>query len=271
MIKRVVFIITLSLACVSLFAQTVQRVAKPKDEVANQSNKKPTAEVEVPTLDAAWQPQPIDHIFGVRGGYGLGSMRREPSRDNQTLKKGLISFGVSYRLDVPEQKYVGTIEVDLQYMEKGFAYAIAFESDEVYSRRYTVIELPILWQPYFPLGKGESRVFINAGPYLSYTIGQGVERTYSKASGVVSSEREYIYDPLRDNRVEYGIVAGGGINVGIKRFSLAIDFRYNIALSDALVGVGKNPNNPFRSPVDQMSLSLGFQYRFIKGKVKAYE
>lgn len=270
--KHNIFIIYLCLTCVGLYAQTTPNsVAKPTGNVVEKSSKKTTVEAEVPTLDAAWKPITIDHLFGVRGGYGFGNMRREPARENKTLPSGLLNFGISYRLDVPEQKYVGTIEVDLQYMEKGFAYSVSFESDEIYSRRYAVIELPILWQPYFPLGKGESRIFLNAGPYLSYTIGQGVERMYNHKTGETIYEREYLYDPLRDNRVEYGVVVGGGINVGIKRFSVALDFRYNIALSDVLVGVAKNPNNPFRSPVDQMNLSLGLQYRFIKGKSKRDE
>lgn len=238
----------------------------------SQTNTKQDAEKqkeeEVGTLDAAWKPVLVDHVFGVRGGYGMGSMRREPAKDNQPFPVGLYNYGISYRFDVPQQKYVGTIEIDVQWMDKGYAFATVFEGDEIYSRRYSVIELPILWQPYLPLGKGESRFFLNAGPYLSYMIDPGIERTYNRKSSETLTENKYIYDPLRDNRMEYGIVAGAGFMIGIKRFSFSIDFRYNIALSDVLKGVTKFEGNPFRSPVDQMNLSFGMQYRFIKGKEK---
>lgn len=234
------------------------------------TEKKKEPAPEVPTLDAAWKPVLVDHIFGIRGGYGLGSMRREPAVETQPLPYGLLNFGLSYRFDVPEQKYVGCIEIDVQFMEKGYAYALYFESDEVYTRKYQVIELPILWQPYFPLGKGESRIFLNAGPYLSYTL-SGTEWVYNKKTDYKTEPQTYVYDPLRDNRIEYGVVAGGGVAVGIGRFAMTLDFRYNIMLSDILKGVNKYEGNPFRSPVDQMSLSFGVQYRFIKGKVKKNE
>lgn len=236
----------------------------------SQTNEPEKQEKEVGTLDAAWQPVVVDHVFGIRFGYGTGSMRREPARDNQSYPKGLYNFGISYRFDVPEQKYVGTIEIDLQYMEKGFAYATKFDGDEVYSRQYSVIELPILWQPYLPLGKKGSRFFLNAGPYLSYTLG-GTERSYSKETGETISQSKYVYSNLRDNRVEYGIVAGAGLVFEVKRFGISVDFRYNIALSDALKGMDKYEGNPFRSPVDQMNLSIGLQYRFIIGKNKKHE
>ncbi|MEF9949935.1 MAG: porin family protein [Mucinivorans sp.] len=233
--------------------------------------KKTETKPDVPTLEAAWKPVAVDHIFGIRGGLGLGNARMEPSRNNKTLPNWLQNYGISYRFDVPAQKYVGTIEIDLQYMEKGFAYAVSFAEDnnEIYSRKYSVIEFPILWQPYFPFGKGESRVFVNLGPFLSYTL-SGTERTTNIKTGEYV-EHKYLYDPLRDNRVEYGVIVGGGVAIGIKRFAVTLDFRYNIALSDALKGVNNYAGNPFRSPVDQMSLSLGLQYRFIKGKTKSNE
>lgn len=229
-----------------------------------------TTKAEVPTLEAAWRPVVVDHIFGIRGGYGTGSMRREPAKETVAMY-GFLNFGISYRIDIPEQLYVGCIEIDLQYMQKGFAFATVFDGDEVYSRQYSVIEVPILWQPYFPMGrKGrptESRIFLNAGPYLAYAL-EGTERTYNRKTNETISERVYRYDALRDNRVEYGVVVGGGVVIGAGRLGIAVDFRYNIMLSDVLKGVQNYTGNPFRSPVDQMSLSLGFQYRFIKGKTK---
>ena len=229
-----------------------------------------TQKAEVPTLEAAWKPVAVDHIFGIRGGYGTGTIRREPAKETVSVWD-LLNFGISYKIDIPAQKYVGCIEIDLQYMQKGFAYAIMFEGDEVYSRRYSVIELPILWQPYLPLGrKGrptESRFFLNAGPYLAYAL-ESTERIYNRTTGETIKEGPYTYDPLRDNRVEYGVVVGAGLVVGAGRLGIAVDFRYNIMLSDVLKGVHNYDGNPFRSPVDGMNLSLGLQYRFIKGKIK---
>lgn len=254
-------LITLLVGVVCFYTASAQSDSTQKKEV----------QAEVPTLDAAWKPVAVDHIFGIRGGYGTGSIRREPSKETVPMW-GLLNFGIAYKIDIPAQKYVGCIEIDLQYMQKGFAYAMMFEGAEVYERRYSVIEVPILWQPYFPMGrKGrptESRIFLNAGPYLAYAL-ESSYRAYDRHTGVVRVEKTpYRYDELRDNRVEYGVVVGGGVVIGAGRFGIAVDFRYNIMLSDVLKGVHNYAENPFRSPVDQMSLSLGLQYRFIKGKTK---
>lgn len=214
---------------------------------------------EDPTLTAAWAPILVEHIVGIRGGYGFGNARFEPQRSTEMVG-GLLNFGVSYKFNVPKQKYVGTIEADLSYMEKGFAYETFNESGVIYSRRYSVIELPILWQPYLPLSKNGSRFFISAGPFVSYAL-SGSYKIYNKTDGTEIEKGPYVYDILRDNSWEYGITAGAGFIVAIKRFLISAEFRYNITLSDVLKGVTKYPENPFRSPVDQMNISLGLHFK----------
>lgn len=219
---------------------------------------------ELSTLEAAWAPVLVDHSIGIRGGWGTGSMRREPARESTTLPYSLWNMGISYRFDVPEQKYVGTIVFELNYMQKGFAYHYLYGEPESYSRRFDVLELPILWQPYLPLGKGGSRFYISVGPFFSYTL-SSYEMEFNSETGEVTYEGVYKMDPWEDYSWNYGITAGAGFYVNIKRFAISAEFRYTIQLSDITRGPEYIPGNPFRTPVDHMGASLGIHYKFSLG------
>lgn len=229
--------------------------------VAQDTKKDKEPEPEIGTLEAAWKPVVMTHYVGIRGGIGSGTARFEPQKITSSYN-GLKSFGLFYRFDAVEQKYVGCLEFSLNYMEKGFVHETSFESGEFYSRKYSMIEFPILWQPYLPLSatNSASRIFLNVGPYLGYAL-KSQYRTYIDETDVTVNEGDYIYNISKDNYFEYGILIGGGFQVAIKRVALGLDFRYNIMLSDIMKNGNKYPGNPFRSPVDQMNLSFSLGYK----------
>lgn len=219
-------------------------------------------DTDVGTLEKAWAPVIMEHSVGIRGGLGSGSERFQPVRQSIPYPN-LLNFGLVYRFDAPAQKYVGCIEINLNYMEKGFQYETYSESGIVDARKYSIIELPILWQPYLPLSRKnpQNRIYLSAGPYVGYTL-RGEYRKYHLSTDETIESGEYIYTSSKDNRFEYGIVAGGGIQISYKRIMLSAEFRYNIMLSNVLVGAETYLGNPMFSPVDQMSISAGVYYRF---------
>lgn len=217
------------------------------------------------TVAAAWAPVKVDHWLGIRGGYGMATTRMEPDRDTEFLK-GLFIFGLTYKFDVPKQKYVGMIEVDINYSQKGYVLHQTYGSDEMQERKYNVIEIPILWQPYLPLGKSGTRFHLSAGPFVSYAF-NSTYREYNDATGETYVDEKYDYDSSRDNRWEYGVTIGGGFLIVIKkRWGISLDARYNIGLSDILKDKQKYEGNPFRSPVDQIAISLGVSYKIRTAK-----
>lgn len=242
----------------------------PSYALAQQKKEEPpkTPEPEIGTLEKEWTPVVMQHYIGIRGGIGSGTGRFEPLRENIAYS-GLLNFGIAYRFDAPKQKYVGCIEANLNYMEKGYKYETYIESGIVESRKYSMIELPILWQPYLPLSSKNdlSRIFLSAGPYLGYAIDSHYQ-IYELESGNTIDEGKYYFNSSRDNRFEYGIVVGGGIQIGYKRLLIAAEFRYNIMLSDTFKGVTKYPGNPFRSPIDQMNISIGIYYKLTQKAIE---
>lgn len=233
--------------------------AKPSlDSVHTQS--------EIGTLDAAWKPVAINHSIGIRGGWGTGFIRREPTKEGTSFPYSLWNGGVSYRFDIPAQKYVGTISFDLDYMQKGYSYLQSFGSELAYAHSFDVLQLSIVWQPYLPLGRrNDSRVYLIAGPFASYTLG-GREREYNVQTQEILMSRKYEMDPMNDYSFNYGITAGLGFQIAFGRFAISMDARYNIQLSDIIRGPEFIPGNPFRTPVDHVGASLGFHYNFIKAK-----
>lgn len=211
------------------------------------------------TISAAWAPVKVDHYIGIRGGYAMGNARFEPTRQTE-MKMGLVVGGIVYKFDVPKQKYVGCIEVDINWSQMGYRAFRYFDSDEVYERTWNTIEIPILWQPYLPLSKGGTRFYLSAGPFVSYSF-KSEFREFYKSTGETISKGTYEYDPTRDNRWGYGVTFGGGMLFAIRRFSITAEFRYTIGLSDILKGVTKYEGNPFRSPVDQMNITVGVNYK----------
>ena len=80
----------------------------------------------------------------------------------------------------------------------------------------------------------------------------------------------------RDNRWGYGLAGGGGIAVLFGRYELNFRARYYFGLSDVVRNRNKyydntddGPENPFwttpmRSPLDNITITVGLSYRFNK-------
>lgn len=281
---RIKYYILTGLLCLTTLlagGQNKQRTTEPlpqtKSEDKNRSKdpqtkvkpQTPEEEAEEGTMNAAWKPVIMDHYFGIRGGYGFGKDRFEPARQSKSYN-GLLNFGLVYRFDAPAQKYVGCIEVDINYLQKGYQYETYAESGITYSRQMTVIEIPILWQPYLPLSSKNraSRIYLSAGPYVGYCLSSKYRIFKTEDDSQTIEEGKYDYNSSRDNRFECGVVVGGGFQVAVKRLTLGLEFRYNIMLSNVLKGVSTYAGNPFFSPVDAMNVSFGVTYKILSGEKK---
>ncbi len=266
--KKLIIALTVVFCTLGTYAQDVKDSKVEADSIIFVDDINEVIDKNIPTLEAAWAPVDVEHSFGLRFGWGMGMIRREPARQGVTYPDPLWAAGISYRFDVPVQKYVGTIMFELQYVQKGFAYNEVFDGKDSYARSFDVIELPILWQPYLPLDKKGSRIYLNAGPFISYTL-SSKEKWYNNETGEIKKEQDYDMDPNEDYFWNYGIAAGLGFYVNVaERWSITADGRYSIQLSDIQRGPEFIPGNPFRTPVDHISVSVGVQYKFSLSKGK---
>lgn len=205
------------------------------------------------------------HFIGLKGGMGGGSIRLNPTTEQNTMW-GLPSFSLQYQY-IGGDYIFGGIEVDLNYTQKGYITLPRMDSDTSYRRKVNTIELPFLWHPYVDMFKNKFRLFLNAGPYLAYNISSSYE-TVSQERGVLESG-DYEWDPLRDNRLEYGLMGGAGFSLQItKNIDILGEFRYTLGFSDLLKNPNKYSGNPYESPLSLMSVLVGVSYKIGGGKSK---
>lgn len=242
-------------------ARKIRKNAKKQEQQIIENS----SEQEIGSLEKQWQPVIFNHYVGVKGGYGMGLQRFEPTKES-LMHLGLYNFGLIYMFDAVSKgnKYVGAVQIELEYLQKGFSYYTYKNSSKIYSRNYDVIQIPLLWQPYIPFGKNGSRVFLNAGPYVNYVLSSH-EKLYDDQSGEVVYDRNYQWDAMRDNRAEYGIAAGLGFRVAVKRFLIGMEVRYHISFANLMKGMDQYVGNPFfATPVDQLNATLQLTYRLGK-------
>lgn len=203
------------------------------------------------------------HYIGLRGGAGASSVRFKPTEETAMLLPN-PTFGIAYKY-LGGDKYLGGVEVDVNFVKKGYKKLAGIKSDSSFQRTVSAIEIPFMWQPHIWFMKERARFFINAGPYISINLSSSDEKFVSKKNGVLKV-LPYKLDPLRDNKLEYGLSCGAGFGFMIKRrVEVLAEFRYIFGFSDLM----KNPNKYahslyFESPIDQMNVTIGVYYKFNK-------
>lgn len=203
------------------------------------------------------------HYVGVRGGAGASSVRFKPVEESAMLLPN-PTFGIAYKY-LGGDKYLGGVEVDVNFVKKGYKKLVGVKSDSSFQRTVNAIEIPFMWQPHIWFMKERGRFFINAGPYISINLNSSDEKFISKKKGVLDVF-PYELDPLRDNKLEYGLSCGAGFGFLIKRrIEVLAEFRYIFGFSDLM----KNPNKYihslyYESPIDQMNVTIGVYYKFNK-------
>lgn len=202
---------------------------------------------------------------GFRGGYGGGTGRMYPTKE-ATFIWGMPSAGVSLKYR-SKPKYVGAIQLDLQYQQQGYQIAENKFADTSYMRRVNSIFMPFMWQPNVQLFKGRAEIFVNLGVYLCYNINSHYQEL-SKRDGVLDKGPYNLYN-IRDNRLGYGLTGGVGFGVYFGPIEWIIEGRYSFGYSDIMRNSTKYAENPQKSPLDQVNISTGFFIRIFDSNKQA--
>ena len=228
----------------------------------------------------AWQGASAQHTLGFTAGYGMASSRLDPKQEMKAIW-GSYTAGLTWRY-YGQQRFVGGFGIDLEFLQKGFSLATNASMVEekkdyrYYTRNVNSIVLPIVWQPHFYLFRNHVRVYLEAAATFSYHLSSTYENEGAKASGAADWKGDYSFKLPRDNRWGYGLAGGGGIALLIRRFEINVRARYYFGLSDIVRNRNKYADNgidgsenpfwatPMRSPLDNLTVSVGLSYRFNK-------
>ena len=103
-----------------------------------------------------------------------------------------------------------------------------------YSRSLSYIELPVLTHFYYDLGK-QARILLNMGPQISYNVGEKVveKEIITPPNGTEPFIPRYYDEDFRvQQKFEYGIAGGLGLEIRTEIGNFILEGRYYYGLSD---------------------------------------
>lgn len=177
-------------------------------------------------VQAQLQDERNNFAVGVNGGINFSSVSLVPR-----IKSGMLmgpSFGLTARYI--SEKYFSMIcglQVELNYSQRGWKETYDDGTNDSYHRTMNYIEVPILAHLAFGKDEGKGLRFVfNIGPQFGYFLNE--KETYNWTSERASEQ----YGKMTEQKIDYGIVGGGGVEIrtGIGHF--LIEARYYYGLSD---------------------------------------
>ena len=171
--------------------------------------------------------------IGVNAGMNMSSVSFQPSI-KQKSKSGM-AFGVTARyMSEKYFKMMCGIQAEINYSQRGWSENIDDGSGNAYSRTMNYLEIPLLAHLAFgkdALDEG-MKFFVNMGPQVGLclseteTMSDNWDPTY-RPNGVVQQ-----YGKLVENKLDYGILGGLGMELSTKMGHFLWEGRYYYGLSD---------------------------------------
>lgn len=171
--------------------------------------------------------------IGFNGGMNMSKVDFSP-RIKQKNQNG-ASFGITARYMCEKYfKMMCGIQAEINYSQRGWNEVIEDGSGNTYNRVMNYIELPLL--AHLAFGKDSrtsgAKFFVNLGPQFAYFISEkenmgGDWDTSMRPNGVV-----YQYGKAVENKFDYGIVVGAGLEISTGIGHFLLEGRYYYGLGD---------------------------------------
>jgi hypothetical protein len=200
---------------------------------------------------------------GINGGLNMSQVEFSPSI-KQNTQNGM-SLGVTARY--MSEKYFNMlcgIQVELNYSQRGWNEKIEDGSENTYSRTMNYLEVPFL--AHLAFGKDAidsgAQFFLNLGPQFAFFLNEKENMSDNwdpsyRPNGVVQQ-----YGKMVENKFDYGIVVGGGIELSTKVGHFLLEGRYYLGLSDFYKNTKKDEFG--RSGHSFIGVRLTYLYDIIK-------
>ena len=180
---------------------------------------------------------------GINGGVNLNSASFTPTIKQNSLMG--ITGGLTARYI--SEKYFAMIcgaQVELNVSQRGWdqlfetisldanGYEVTSKDPtKTYTRKMTYIDIPFLAHLAFGRDRG-LQFFVHAGPKISFLISES-ETIKGIDMNSLSDTQKALYGVKIQNKFDYGIAGGGGVELRTKKAgSFIVEGRYYFALSD---------------------------------------
>jgi hypothetical protein len=167
---------------------------------------------------------------GIKGG---GNVSEASFRNNPEFRFKRAGLRQAYQggvvLRYVNQENAG-IQAEINYIQKGWQETVdtVVNVNNRYSRQINYLEVPVLAHIY--LGRKKFRIIIDMGPYIGLAL-SAREFNRNELTGVETSN-VYVFDRERDNRIDYGLMAGGGFEKDFAFGTLFVEGRYTFGFAD---------------------------------------
>lgn len=166
---------------------------------------------------------------GIQGGNNLSKMDFTNNQDYRfteiDYQQGFIGGLVFQFLG---EKHAG-VQAEINYSQRGW-----IENDTTgveyfrYKNKMDYLEMPIL--THVNIGGGKLRGLFNIGPYFGYALNRKII-TENVDAGVEDTQ-DYTFTNEKDNRFDFGLMVGAGMEYRFSFGKFAAEARYTVGLGE---------------------------------------
>lgn len=166
--------------------------------------------------------------IGVSGGVNMNSVSFSPT----VRQKNLMGINGGFVARYISEKYFSMIcgaQVEVNFSQHGWDEFYEDYPDLKYTRTMNYVEIPFL--AHLAFGKEQGmQFFIHAGPQVGFFLGDSytMSGNWGDFTGITVEQ----HDKKVDNKFDYGIAGGAGVELRTKAGNFLLEGRYYYALSD---------------------------------------
>ena len=211
-------------------------------------------------LTASAQIEEPRSIFelGVSGGMNLSKMDLQPSLRQKMLKGANGGLSIRYT----SEKYFSMIcaaQLEVNYSQRGWEEEFDKELPYTFTRTLNYIEVPFLAHLAWGQEPRGLQFFINLGPQLGFFLGDEEEYGGGLDPATRPESIRPIYGKEVENKFEYGIAGGAGLEWKTKAGNFFVEGRYYYGLSD--IFHNSKTDDFGRSANQTITVRLGYSVR----------
>ena len=213
-------------------------------------------------------------MLGVKGGVNWANFQGDydtEERVTNEMNKGM-TFG--FLVDLPLHGNL-SLQPELNYLEKGTVLR-KYNMFGHYDLTWKYLELPVLAKYRFDLGT--SNFYLTAGPSLGYAISgerdidlwlmevndEGGTTELVTEQGDYSFRSEFDQNGRKDNRLDFGLMFGGGLEFKVGPGMMLLDTRYGMDFTDNIKFETTAPENYNGTHHRDFMVTVGYGIRLGK-------
>lgn len=205
------------------------------------------------------EPRSILEI-GVAGGANFSSMEFQPT----VRQNNLMGYNGGVSIRYTSEKYFKMIcaaQLEFNFSQRGWEEDFDDKTGNSFSRCLNYLEIPFFAHLAFGKEPHGMQFYINLGPQIGILLDDSEEYTGEWNIESRPSATQNIYGKQIDNKFDYGIAGGIGIELKTKAGNFFIEGRYYYGLGDIF---NNSKTDDFgRSANTTISARLGYSIRIL--------